>query len=102
MIAGTNEVWYAGASPAAASFAGTETLVFSAYSATAGTQTITFTGNTTAAFTETITWGAAPVASAANSLVIASNKADIQASTVQQATSDTVTPVVQNCGCNCR
>ncbi|MEJ0014160.1 MAG: hypothetical protein WDN07_00715 [Actinomycetota bacterium] len=98
LASGSSEVWYAGASPAAGNFNanGNDVLTFSAYSAVAGTQTITFTGTTTAAFTETITWGAAPVASAANSLVIATKAANINVGTVQESTSDTLTPVLKS------
>ena len=77
LVTGTNEVWYAGATPGASSFAGGEVLTFSVYSATAGTQTLTITGNTTAANTTTITWGAAPVVSVGNSVIATNNAADI-------------------------
>jgi hypothetical protein len=77
---------------------GSPALTFSIYSATAGTQTITFTGSTSAAQTMTITWGAAAVPSAANSVIVVSNTADIRAAnggSVQESTSDTLTPVVK-------
>ena len=79
---GGSELWYKGATPSAANFAGTDTLPFSVYSATAGTQTLTFVGNSTGSFTEVITWAAAPVLSAANSFVAANNKNDIGAGPV--------------------
>ena len=74
LTGGSSELWFSGATPGAANFAGTEVLTFSANSATAGTQTITVQGNTSSSITEVITWGSAAVVSAANS-VVASNTA---------------------------
>jgi len=79
LVAGASEVWYAGATPGATTFnaTGNDVLTFSVYSAVAGSQTISITGNSTAVNTTTITWGAAPVVSAANSVVATNNAADI-------------------------
>ena len=82
---GANELWYSstGGNPiGVTSFGGAETTSISLYSATAGTQVVTIAGNSSTAITITITWGAAPVLSAANSLVVTNNAADIAAAAV--------------------
>ena len=103
-ISATGATWFHSATAFDVPGSGTNTIFgassalnFSAYSATAGTQTITMIGNSSAAITVTITWGAAAVPSAANSVIVASDTADIQAgaSGVQETTSDTLTPVVK-------
>ena len=94
LASGSSEVWYSGGTPGGGSFnaAGNDVLTFSAFSAVAGTQTITITGTTSTAITETITWGAAPVVSAGNSLVIANNTAHTQVAAgagISETTADT-------------
>jgi len=92
LVSGASELLYAGATPGAANFVGaaTEKLVFSVYSASAGTQTLTVTGDSSSAVTTTLTWGAAPVVSAANSIVASNNATDVLTPTqLTVATEDT-------------
>ena len=89
---GTSEIWSngAGAIGAGSTFALTDSVIASVYSAVAGTQVVTITGDVTSAITLTITWGAAPVVSAANSIVAANNATDIAgAAKTTVATEDT-------------
>ena len=85
----TSALWYAGTTtPGAATFtsATAGTLTFSVYSAVAGTQTVTLLGDVGGTTTYTLTWGAAAVASAANSLVVLTNHSHTYAGTIESTT----------------
>ena len=87
----TGEIFSAGTGAiGTANFNGTDSLVVSVYSTTAGSQVVTLKGDSSAAITLTITWGAAPVVSAANSLVVANNAASLGGTLkITTATADT-------------